>query len=139
MWILRRPGRLATAGALGALLIATAVAAASLGGGGSTRTHLRLLRTLRRFNLRPYDFEVSGDPRTYADLATAAGSRQVARYADGVGPSKDYIVPRSAAASSLAPYGRALAEYEQFFRLGVDGLFSDNPDTAAEARSSFVP
>ena len=54
---------------------------------------------------RPYDFEVSGDPRTYADLATAAGLRQVARYADGVGPSKDYIVPRNAAGGSLAPSG----------------------------------
>jgi glycerophosphoryl diester phosphodiesterase len=31
-------------------------------------------------------------------------------------------------------YGRAFAEYAQFFDLGVDGLFSDNPDTAVEAR-----
>ena len=44
---------------------------------------------------KPYDFVVSGDPRTYGDLATPAGLREVARYADGVGPSKDYIVPRS--------------------------------------------
>jgi glycerophosphoryl diester phosphodiesterase len=28
----------------------------------------------------------------------------------------------------------AIAEYEQFFEMGVDGLFSDNPDTAVEAR-----
>jgi glycerophosphoryl diester phosphodiesterase len=33
-----------------------------------------------------------------------------------------------------AAYGRAFAEYERFFGLGVDGVFSDNPDTAAEAR-----
>jgi len=31
-------------------------------------------------------------------------------------------------------YGNALAEYEQFFGLGVDGLFTDNPDTAKTAR-----
>ena len=31
-------------------------------------------------------------------------------------------------------YGNAIAEYEQFFALGVDGLFSDNPDTAKAAR-----
>jgi glycerophosphoryl diester phosphodiesterase len=31
-------------------------------------------------------------------------------------------------------YGRAFAEYDQFFGLGVDGLFTDNPDTAVEAR-----
>ena len=33
-----------------------------------------------------------------------------------------------------AAYGNAFAEYEQFFALGVDGLFSDNSDTAVEAR-----
>jgi hypothetical protein len=31
-------------------------------------------------------------------------------------------------------YGNAIAEYEQFYGLGVDGLFADNPDTAVEAR-----
>ncbi|WP_022977963.1 glycerophosphodiester phosphodiesterase [Nevskia ramosa] len=31
-------------------------------------------------------------------------------------------------------YGRAFDEYRQFFDLGVDGLFSDNGDTAVEAR-----
>jgi len=33
-----------------------------------------------------------------------------------------------------AEYGDALAEYAQFYALGVDGLFSDNSDTAVEAR-----
>jgi glycerophosphoryl diester phosphodiesterase len=31
-------------------------------------------------------------------------------------------------------YGNAFGEYAQFFGLGVDGLFSDNPDTAIAAR-----
>ena len=121
---------------------------------------------------RPWDFAVSGDPRTYADMATPAGLRDIAEYADGVGPSKDYIVPRDAAGNSLPPtsfvddahaaglvvhpytfrnentflplelrssadpaaYGDAAAEYEQFFELGVDGVFSDNPDTAVSSR-----
>jgi glycerophosphoryl diester phosphodiesterase len=52
---------------------------------------------------RPADFVANGDPRTYGDLATPAGLRDVARYADGVGPSKDYIVPRDSAGCSLAP------------------------------------
>ena len=121
---------------------------------------------------RPYDFVVAGDTRTYGDLATPAGLRGIAGYADGVGPSKDYIVPRDATGRSLEPttfvtdahraglvvhpytfrnenaflpfelrsstdpaaYGNAFAEYDQFYSLGVDGLFSDNPDTAVEAR-----
>jgi len=44
-----------------------------------------------------------GDPRTYAELATPAGLADVATYADGVGPSKDYIVPRKTDGSSGTP------------------------------------
>lgn len=33
-----------------------------------------------------------------------------------------------------ADYGNAIAEYRQFFDLGVAGVFSDNPDTAKAAR-----
>jgi glycerophosphoryl diester phosphodiesterase len=105
-------------------------------------------------------------------MATPAGLREVAKYADVASPSKDYIVPRDASGRSQAPtsfirdahaagpdvvaytfrnenaflplelrssadpaaYGNAIAEYQQFFRLGVDGVFSDNPDTAKAAR-----
>jgi glycerophosphoryl diester phosphodiesterase len=53
---------------------------------------------------QPYDRVVSGDPRTYEQMATPEGLREISRYADGVGPSKDYIVPRDAATQcSLAP------------------------------------
>ncbi len=127
-----------------------------------------LVQLLGAKTARPAD---SAD-RTYAEMATPAGLKAIAKYADGVGPSKDYIVPRDAAGRSLAPttfvkdahraglvvhpytfrnenaflplelrssadpaaYGKAFAEYEQFFALGVDGLFSDNSDTAVEAR-----
>jgi glycerophosphoryl diester phosphodiesterase len=36
--------------------------------------------------------------------------------------------------ANLAEYGNAIAEYLQFFKLGIDGVFSDNPDTAKAAR-----
>ena len=116
------------------------------------------------------------DTRTYAELATPAGLKAVSKYADGVGPPKDYIVPRDAAGNSLAPtsfvndahaagllvhpytfrnennflplelrrgtnpaeWGNAIAEYEQFFALGVDGVFSDYPDTAVDARDGAI-
>ena len=46
---------------------------------------------------------IPGDTRTYGELATPAGLKGIAKYADGVGPSKDYIVPRNADGSSAAP------------------------------------
>jgi glycerophosphoryl diester phosphodiesterase len=114
-----------------------------------------------------------GEPQTYAQMATPAGLREIARYADGVGPSKDYIVPRKADGSSAAPttfmrdahraglkihpytfrrenqflplelrsspdpngIGNLKAEIRQFFALGVDGVFTDNPDIGVRARA----
>jgi glycerophosphoryl diester phosphodiesterase len=127
-----------------------------------------------------------GSPKTYGQMAMPAGLREISRYADGVGPSKDYIVPRGPATApspqplpgcpaqqpELAPtsfveraheagllvhpytfrnencfqstqkqnpggpsdYGKAFEEYAQFYGLKIDGLFSDNPDTAVAAR-----
>ena len=131
-----------------------------------------LVQLLGSKSTKPYDVEAAGGSLTYEQMATPQGLREIARYADGVGPSKDYIVPRDAAGSSLPPtsfvtdahsvglvvhpytfrnentflplelrfgadpaaWGNAIAEYEQFFGLGVDGVFSDYPDTAVEAR-----
>ena len=135
------------------------------------RVDVPLVQLLGAKSQRPAD-----DPRTYAAMATPAGLAAITRYADGVGPSKDYIVPRDATGTSLAPtpfvgdahaagllvhpytlrnenaflplelrsgsdpaaWGNAIAEYEQFFGLGVDGVFSDYPDTAIEAREGSV-
>jgi glycerophosphoryl diester phosphodiesterase len=44
----------------------------------------------------PYDFVAKGDKRTYADLVTAAGLKEISTYADGVGPSKDQVIPLDA-------------------------------------------
>ena len=114
----------------------------------------------------PYDLVVAGDPRTYAD---------------GIGPSKDLIVPRDSAGNLLEPTslvrdahraglvvhpwtfrrensflpndfrqgnpaspeflrapGDLPAELRLFFRLGVDGVFSDNADTAVATRHQVV-
>ncbi|MFC9975078.1 glycerophosphodiester phosphodiesterase [Spirillospora sp. NPDC127200] len=35
-------------------------------------------------------------------------------------------------------YGQAFREYGLFFRTGIDGVWSDNPDTAVEARADFL-
>jgi glycerophosphoryl diester phosphodiesterase len=51
----------------------------------------------------PYDLVASGDPRTYADLVTRGGLKQIARYADGVGLCKDLMIPRTADGTLGAP------------------------------------
>jgi len=129
---------------------------------------------------KPYDLEMQKDPRTFADMVKPAGLAEIATYAQGIGPSKNMIVPRSSDGQSLKPtsliadahkagllvhpwtfrnenfflplelrsdrdanadpkskalYGDAFKEYKTFYSLGVDGVFSENPDTALEARS----
>ncbi|WP_198019580.1 glycerophosphodiester phosphodiesterase [Pseudogulbenkiania sp. MAI-1] len=41
---------------------------------------------------RPYDFVVSGDQRTYADMLTPAGLKEIKTFADGIGPWKPYLI-----------------------------------------------
>ena len=113
---------------------------------------------------RPYDFVASGEGRTYGDLLTPAGLVEVRTFADGIGPPKGCILPtdangrllepttlvRDAHAAGLLvhPYtfraepkflpagygGDPVKEYELFFELGADGVFSDQPDVAVRAR-----
>lgn len=118
--------------------------------------------------MRPYDFVVAGDKRTYADLTRPEELKVIATFAKGIGPWKRLIVGenpdkslkapttlvRDAHAAGLVvhPYtfrneprflaadyqGDPQAEYLQFFKLGVDGLFSDFSDTAVKAREAFL-
>ena len=147
---------------------------------------VRLDGTIDSDGYGPYDFKVSGDLRTYADLVTSQGLAEIATYADGVGPWKRYIIGAAAQDANgdgvaddvngdgavddgdrtalppselvqnahaaglfvhtwtfrneslflVSDYGRnPVAEYLQFYCLGVDGLFSDFPDTAVTSRA----
>jgi glycerophosphoryl diester phosphodiesterase len=109
----------------------------------------------------------------------AAGLREVASYADGIGPNKNLLVPRDSSNRLLPPTqlarnarradlvvhpwtfrrensflpedfrqgnptspvymlatGDFPAELELFYRLGIDGLFTDNPDVAVAVRAT---
>jgi glycerophosphoryl diester phosphodiesterase len=73
------------------------------------------LRRLRSLGLRtdvvqltsaagaPYDTVARGSGPTYADLVTPAGLRDVAGYADGLGPEKGQVIPRRADGTLGAP------------------------------------
>ena len=105
--------------------------------------------------------------RTFGFFATDAGLAEVKTYADGIGPWKVYIIPTAgggggavfpptdliarAHARGLLVHtwtfrddsfptgypGGPVEEYLAFYRLGIDGVFSDFPDTAFAAREIF--
>ncbi|MEH1869597.1 MAG: glycerophosphodiester phosphodiesterase [Nostoc sp.] len=141
----------------------------------STKTDLPLVQLLNNTG-KPNDFVVSGDERTYADLVTASGLREIAKYAQAVGIHKNLLVPRDssgklrrrgAACRQTSPtslvtdahaagllvhvwtfrnedyflpldfQGNPQEEYELFFSLGVDGVFSDYPDTASTVKENL--
>jgi glycerophosphoryl diester phosphodiesterase len=45
----------------------------------------------------PYDLVARGDRRTYHDLLTPAGLREISTYADGIGAAKEQVLPRGPA------------------------------------------
>jgi glycerophosphoryl diester phosphodiesterase len=51
----------------------------------------------------PPDWRLAGDTRTYGDMLTTTGLREVASYADGIGPEKNSVVPRDAQGGLGAP------------------------------------
>ncbi|MCH7382254.1 glycerophosphodiester phosphodiesterase [Acinetobacter dispersus] len=53
--------------------------------------HAQLIQLYDAPDARPADYVDQNNPKTYADLATAQGLKDVAAYANGVGPSKAYI------------------------------------------------
>jgi len=132
-------------------------------------TQVRLVQLMDDFGERPYDLVVKSDPRTYRDLMTPESLKEIATYADGIGPWKRTIVIENedktlkpantliadahAAGLMVHAYtfrdepdqlardyaGEADREYRQFFALGLDGVFSDFPDTAVRARAGMAP
>jgi glycerophosphoryl diester phosphodiesterase len=123
--------------------------------------HMTRVRLVQLLDARGGPPHVTG--ATYAAMATPAGLRAIARYADGVGLNKRLVIPAAADGRLLPPttvvgdahaaglfvhvwtfrsdapflaaeYHRdPLAEYRQFLTLGVDGVFSDFPDHAVAA------
>ncbi|MFC0709546.1 glycerophosphodiester phosphodiesterase [Azorhizophilus paspali] len=62
-----------------------------------TLHRLSPLRLVQLFGSgQPYDQKVIGSALTYEQMATPAGLRAIAAYADGVGPDKSYVIPRDA-------------------------------------------
>ena len=87
----------------------------------------------------PYDFVADGDPRTYADMVTRSGLRDVAAYADGIGAEKNVLIPRNADGTLAAPS----TVIRDAHRVGLDvhtwTFRRENQFLPAEFRSSTDP
>ena len=118
------------------------------------RTDLPLVQLVEAAGA-PADLVASGDPTTYDDLCSPSGLRAVARYADVVGVARSRLLARPALVEDahlaglrvLAwtmrdddPGGPELAQAELRVLLdaGVDGVFSDHPDTTLRVRDAWA-
>jgi glycerophosphoryl diester phosphodiesterase len=120
------------------------------------------LRDLRRITDLPL-IQLLDDTESYRELTAPEGLARIAGYAAGIGPNKRLILEGTSLVEdahragllvhpwtfrSDAPFlspvyqGKPEREYEHFFSLGVDGVFSDFPDVAvrvARALKSRAP
>ncbi len=69
-----------------------------LGGAQARREHpnIRLLQLIDDPKEQPYDVVAAGGKLDYAEMMTPAGLRQIATYADAIGPSTREIIPLAA-------------------------------------------
>jgi glycerophosphoryl diester phosphodiesterase len=73
------------------------------------RTDLRLVQLIAPTG-QPFDFTLAGDERTYLDLMSDSALRQIAAYADAIGPHKGMVVQfgaEGARDTGLASHARA--------------------------------
>ncbi|GAA1609659.1 MULTISPECIES: glycerophosphodiester phosphodiesterase [Kribbella] len=87
----------------------------------------------------PYDFVASGDKRTYADIVSAAGLREVATYAAGVGPSKDQVIPLDASGKLGTPTALVANAHKAGLVVHPYTFRVENTFLPAEFDSSAVP
>ncbi|MDJ1182021.1 glycerophosphodiester phosphodiesterase family protein [Roseofilum casamattae] len=123
-------------------------------------TEVRILQVIAQKNDRPYDLMIQGDPRTYEQLLSPAQLPSMAEYASGVAIDKRYLWSpegfglidrlhqqemtlscwtfRKETHFVLPEFnGDLQEEYRGFMELGVDGIITDVPDTAVQARQLF--
>jgi glycerophosphoryl diester phosphodiesterase len=74
-------------------------------------------------------------PTSFIEDAHVAGLRVVAYTFRN---ENQYLPPSLRSSQVASDYGDAIAEYLKFYGLGIDGVFSDNPDTAVAAREGFL-
>ncbi|MEV4604097.1 glycerophosphodiester phosphodiesterase [Amycolatopsis sp. NPDC049253] len=84
----------------------------------------------------PADFVAAGDKRTYADIVSPAGLREVAKYAKYLGPDKAQIIPRDASDNLGKPTSLVADAHRVGLKVQPYTFRNENPFLPANLRSS---
>jgi len=109
--------------------------------------NLQQLHTMTRLPLiqlysatgQPFDFTAKGDPRTYADLATPAGLKEVARYASGIGVDKTMVVPVGANGALGSPTSLVSDAHREHLLVHIYTMRNENNFVPPALRTSADP
>ncbi|MEU3415326.1 glycerophosphodiester phosphodiesterase [Streptomyces sp. NPDC006658] len=93
-----------------------------------------LVVLLSSANSRPYDFVEADDPRTVADLVTPKGLREIAGYAQGIGPTVDLVIPKKADGTLAEPTTLVSDAHRVGLLVHPYTLRNENPFLPAEYR-----
>lgn len=88
---------------------------------------------------KPWDFVVSGDPRTVDDLVKPEGLRWIASYAQGIGPTLDLIIPKDAAGKLTRPTTLVRDAHRQGLILHPYTMRNENTFLPADFRRGADP
>lgn len=102
------------------------------------KTQIRLVQ-LMEADGAPYDLVARGDPRKYADLATAEGLREIAMYADAIGVDKRMVIPRDDGAASLGATALVNHAHAAGLKVHVWTMRAENYFLPQELQSSANP
>ncbi|AEY88261.1 glycerophosphoryl diester phosphodiesterase [Streptomyces hygroscopicus subsp. jinggangensis 5008] len=98
-----------------------------------------LVVLLSSANSRPYDFVEANDPRTVADLVTPKGLREIAGYAQGIGPTLDLVIPKKADGTLAEPTTLVSDAHKVGLVLHPYTMRNENPFLPAEYRKGTAP
>ena len=70
---------------------------------GAAMPNVKIVQLIGNAKGRPADWRLAGDTRSYAAMLTPLGLREVATYANGIGPEKSLVIPRDAQGALRAP------------------------------------
>ncbi|WP_442920745.1 glycerophosphodiester phosphodiesterase [Massilia sp. DD77] len=101
-------------------------------------TQMRLVQLLDSPANAPYDFVAARNGRTYADLVTPSGLKEIAAYADVVSPYKEIIIPRTSANELGTPTRFVADAHAAGLKVHTWTLRPENPFLPAGLRAAPV-